>query len=134
MRQLFARRLADWLAGALICLSPSFCSFSFLLLQVSNAIKFSPHGRELRVLLEFSGLQLDAALLSLGARDGGRVPSDADVAALAGRSLGQVLVRVTVKDEGAGVPAEHQANLFRVSLPRESARWLTIGSACVRSA
>ena len=92
---------------------------------MSNAIKFSPHGRELRVLLEFSELQLDAALLSLGSHDGGRVPCEADGAALAGRSLGQVLVRVTVKDEGAGVPAEHQANLFKVSLSSESARWLT---------
>ena len=77
------------------------------------------------MLLEFSGLQLDAALLSLGSGDGGRVPSEADVAALAGRSRGQVLVRVTVKDEGAGIPAEHQANLFKVSLPCESVRWLT---------
>ena len=80
------------------------------------------------MLLEFSELQLNSALLSLGSHDGGRAPSEADVAALANNSLGQVLVRVTVKDEGAGIPAEHQANLFKVSLPCESARWLISGA------
>ena len=113
--------------------------------QVSNAIKFSPRGRELRVLLEFSELQLDAPAMDAlesgaaaaagggadalgGGGGGGSDPSAgtgtasaaaaaaaaAAASAAAAQSVGSVLMRVTVRDEGAGIPLEHQANLFKV--------------------
>ena len=98
--------------------------FFFLPLQVSNAIKFSPRGRELRVVLEFCEVQIDPSLLALGltgtaggANNGGSdstIPAAFAAANLAGRSIGELVARVTVKDEGAGIPIEHRENLFKV--------------------
>jgi len=96
-------------------------------LQVSNAIKFSQRGRELRVVLEFSELQIDPSLLLLGltgtagdvdCEGDSPIPADFAAANLAGHSVGELVARVTVQDEGAGVPIEHQDNLFKVRPPR----------------
>ena len=110
--------------------------------QVSNAIKFSPRGRELRVRLELSDGHLEPALLAVGTPPGAGAEAEADggqadgcdagsgtdpqsaaaldpVTAAAGAlPVGRLIARVTVTDEGAGVPLEHQANLFKVSSPR----------------
>ena len=97
--------------------------------------------------LEFSDVQLDPSLLAVGAPPGagvdvasgqvdgggagvaggddsssGMIPQpvaalDPLTAAAGALPIGRLIARVTVTDEGAGVPLEHQANLFKVSQP-----------------